>query len=61
MLTENKDLMRALCPKITPQAAGRMYLKHMTGIAVTTGTLGMLWWQAYWQTFTDVMFPAGAK
>ena len=61
MLTENTELMRALRPKITPQAAGRMYLQHMTGIAVTTGTLGMLWWQAYLQTWTDVMFPRGGK
>lgn len=61
MLTEDSKLMRALCPKITPQAAGRMCVQHMTSIAVTTGTLGLLWWQAYWQTFTDVMFPRGGK
>lgn len=61
MLTENKDLMRALCPKITPQAAARMHLQHMAGVAVTVGTLGLVWWQAYFETWTDVMFPRGAK
>ncbi len=61
MLTDDKELMRALRPKITPQAAGRMYMQHMTGIAATTGTLGVLWWQAYWKTMADVLFPQGAK
>lgn len=61
MLTENQELMRALCPKITPNAAARMYMQHATSIAVTTGTLSMLWWKSYWQTCTDVMFPKGAK
>lgn len=54
-------LMRALCPKITPQAAMRMHSQYLNGIAVTTSTLGMLWWTTYWQTWTDVMYPRGAQ
>lgn len=61
MLTEKTDLMRALRPKITPEAAARMFLRHTTGIAVTTATLGLVWWQAYLQVWTDVMFPEGAR
>lgn len=60
-LTENTELMRALRPKITPETAARMYLQHMNGIAVTTATLGMLWWQSFVQTWADVMYPEGNK
>ena len=55
------ELMRALRPKITPDAAVRMYMQHCTKIAVTASTLGMLWWQSYMQTWTDVMFPEGRR
>lgn len=61
MLTENTTLMRTLRPKITPQAAARMFIQHATGVAVTTATLGMVWWQGYLQAWTDVMFPEGRK
>ena len=49
--------MRVLRPKITPEAAARQYMQHTTGIAVTTATFGMVWWQLFFQTWTDVMFP----
>lgn len=61
MLTEDAKLMRALRPKITPHAAARMFLQHATGVAVTTATLGMVWWKSYLQVWTDVMFPEGRK
>lgn len=54
------ELMRALRPKITPQAAARMYSQRLSGIATTHATLGMLWSTEYWKVWTDVMFPQGA-
>lgn len=53
------ELQRALRPKITPQAATRMAMQHATGVAVTTATLGTLWWTAFWEVWADVMFPEG--
>lgn len=58
-LNDHPDLMRVLRPKITPQAAARQYMNHMTGIAVTNATLGMLWWKSFFQVWTDAMFPEG--
>lgn len=55
------ELMRALKPKITPQAALRMYQQHVTGIAVTTSTLSMLWWTTYFEVWSSVMFPEGRR
>lgn len=52
-------LMRALHPKITPQAAMRMHNQYVTGVAVTTATAGILWWTTFWQVWTDVYAPAG--
>ena len=54
-------LKRALMPKITPQAAARMYSQHLTGVAVTTMTLGTLWWTTYMETWSRVMFPEGRE
>lgn len=61
MLTENKELMRALCPKITPQAAARMFSGYMVRIAVTTATLGLVWWESYIKTATEVLWPDGNR
>lgn len=55
------QLMRALKPKITPQAAWRMYSQHMTGIAVTTMTFGTAWWTAFMETWAKVMFHDGKE
>jgi len=57
----NAEIARALSPKITPQAAARMHGQYLTGVAVTTLTLGTLWWTSFVETWTDVMFPGGAK
>lgn len=54
-------LMRVLKPKITPQAAMRMHSEYMTGIAVTTMTLGTLWWTSFFETWSLVMFPEGRE
>jgi hypothetical protein len=61
MMRQNQNLMRVLRPKITPDAAVRMHMQYMTGAAVTTMTLGMLWWGAYWETWARVMYPEGRK
>lgn len=60
-LSDDQALMRVMRPKITPQAAARMFMQHATGIAVTTATLGLVWWQAYFEVWSDVMFPEGRK
>lgn len=54
-------LMRALRPKITPRAAMRMHGQYLTGVAITTATLGTLWWTTYFETWSAVMFPEGSK
>ena len=55
------ELMRALKPKITLPTAIRMHGQYATGIAVTTATLGTLWWTSFWRTWVDVMFPEGKR
>ena len=50
---------RLIKPKITPAAAIRMTSQHLSGVATTNSTLGLLWWSSYWQVWTDVMFPKG--
>lgn len=53
------QLKRLIKPLITPAAAIRMTSQHLSGVATTNSTLGMLWWASYWQVWTDVMFPTG--
>ena len=53
------QLKRLIKPLITPAAAIRMTSQHLSGVATTNSTLGMLWWTSYWQVLTDVMFPKG--
>jgi hypothetical protein len=57
----NNELMRVLRPKITPDTAVRMHIQYMTGVAVTTMTLGMLWSTTFFDVWSRVMFPEGRK
>ena len=61
MMRQNQDLMRVLRPKITPDTALRMHMQYVTGIMVTTTTLGMLWSTAFIDAWTRVMWPEGRK
>ena len=54
------ELMRVLRPKITLKAAIRMHTEYLTRIAITSSTLGMLWWQTYFEVWAEVMDPTGA-
>jgi len=55
------ELMRALKPKITPQAATRMHFKYLNGIFVATATLGTMWWTSYFEVLTKMLLPEERK
>lgn len=55
------ELKRALMPKITPQAALRMYLQNVTSIATTNLTLGMVWTATFMEVWQSVMYPDGGR